>query len=103
MGSVSFIYCNVCGAANQAQATLCFACGHPLAIAVEDTDLPPPSGAPVSGALLAGRYRVLALVGEGGFGAVYKALDVQRNEALVAVKQINLSGLRPRDVIEATE
>src|SRR6266849_1455018 len=103
MGSDPFIYCNMCGAANQAQATLCFACGRPLAIAGEDTTPPSPSGSPVSGALLAGRYRILALVGEGGFGAVYKVLDVQRHEALVALKQINLSGLSPRDVIEATD
>jgi serine/threonine protein kinase len=103
LGSFSFIYCNVCGAANQAQATLCYACGHPLETAVEDTAPPSPAGPPASRPLLAGRYRLIALVGEGGFGAVYKALDVQRDGALVALKQINLSGLRPRDVIEATE
>src|SRR6266851_246617 len=103
MTSSSFIYCSVCGAANQAQATLCFACGHPLETAVEDTAPPSPAGPPVSRSLLARRYRIIALVGEGGFGAVYKAVDMQRNEALVALKQINLSGLRPRDVIEATE
>jgi len=103
MGSVSFIYCDMCGAANQAQATLCFACGHPLAASIEDTVLPSPAEPPVSRPLLAGRYRLLALAGEGGFGAVYKAEDVQRDKALVALKQIHLSGLRPRDVIEATE
>jgi len=103
MRSFSFIYCSVCGAANQAQATLCFACGHSLETPVEDMAPPSTAGPPVFRPLLAGRYRIIALVGEGGFGAVYKAVDMQHDEALVALKQINLSGLRPRDVIEATE
>ncbi len=103
MSSSSFVYCSVCGAANQPQATQCFACSQSLEVSVENTVLPSPAGPLVAPALLAERYRILDIVGKGGFGAVYKAVDMQRRGSLVAIKEINLRGLRPQEMIEATD
>jgi eukaryotic-like serine/threonine-protein kinase len=55
------------------------------------------------GVLLHNRYRVINQIGTGGFGVVYKAVDTQHTDRLVAIKAINLSGLRPQAVIEATD
>ncbi|GAC1565384.1 MAG: hypothetical protein NVS3B14_02890 [Ktedonobacteraceae bacterium] len=87
-------FCNTCGAANDRGQTLCFACRQPH---VEHTQ---PAASPD---LFQGRYRLLTQVGLGGFGVVYKALDTQFAERVVAVKQINLRGLTPQKMIEATD
>lgn len=89
------IYCSVCGAANPSGATLCFACRQPLST-VKDEDADEQK-------LLRGRYRLLLPVGTGGFGAVYKALDTWTQERFVAIKQINLKGLSPQQMIDATD
>ncbi len=104
----SLLFCTACGAANQAQAKLCWACSQPLAASTEDS-VPTSSLAPASTTgleapvLLAQRYRIVGIVGKGGYGAVYKAEDTQRNNSLIAIKSINLSLLSSEEIIEATD
>jgi len=48
------------------------------------------------------RYYVIGEVGSGGFGSVYKAKDTRDGDKLVAIKEVNLTGLLSRTRIEAT-
>lgn len=89
-------YCPHCGAANGEMSPHCFSCGLELG---KEAELEPGR----VGELLNGRYRLEAIVGTGGFSIVYRALDTQANQCVVAVKQINLQGRTPEDVIEATD
>src|SRR5207248_10611533 len=86
----SLLYCNNCGAANQEQATYCFSCEEPLHVPVKET-------------LLKQSYRIIGMAGQGGFGAVYKAVDTHCVNHLVAIKEINLRRPSAQEVIEATD
>jgi tRNA A-37 threonylcarbamoyl transferase component Bud32 len=55
------------------------------------------------GSLLAKRYSIIKVVGQGGFGVVYQARDHKQRNKMVAIKQINISKLTPRQIIDATD
>ncbi|HLL78500.1 MAG TPA: serine/threonine-protein kinase [Ktedonobacteraceae bacterium] len=55
------------------------------------------------GAVLNGRYTILDEVGQGGYGTVFKARDMKQKNKVVAIKQIDLSTLSTRRIIEATD
>ncbi len=89
-------FCPTCGAANERINSVCFACGG------EYTDPDAPHGAQVF-PLLRERYQLTTYIGSGGFSEVYRAIDTQSADRVVAVKQINLGGLTAEESIEATD
>lgn len=118
MTSPVSLFCDECGAANGMQAIVCFACNQPLnpsflapTIQAPITPVASMALAPIStstaepllpGTVLARRYRIEEEIGQGGFGIVYKARDINWNRR-VAIKQINLHALNAKEIIEATD
>jgi len=111
---IASFFCDECGAELSTQAPSCAACGHPvdaslLTPSVQATKAPflssqtAAAGTLLRGFLLAQRYRIISLIGQGGFAQVYKAKDTAQRNRLVAIKRISLNGLSAREMIEATD
>ena len=83
-----YMFCEHCGADNKIDASVCFACQQPLNPIPDLTTTPlaKPSDVLKPNMLLKGRYYIIKRIGQGGFGSVYKARDVQVNDKVVAVK-----------------
>ena len=103
-------YCAKCGGKNEPGAQVCFACGASLlaaaaeAVALSAGQPRATLHLPTSTRLIKQRYRIVQRVGEGGFGAVYQAEDVDLGNRLVAVKEMSHSGaLMTQELQEATE
>jgi len=96
----ALLYCDTCGAANPSQAASCFFCGTAMSTPVPF--VMPPAVQMVYGYLLKQRYRILDLIGKGGFGVVYQAADILFGNRLVAIKEMSQSGLNPQELLAAT-
>lgn len=81
------MYCPDCGLQNRDTAKFCTGCG----VTLKEVTI---------GAVLGGRYRVDARLGQGGMGVVYRAWDV-RLECACALKEMNAAGQTPDERAES--
>src|SRR5262249_45387121 len=112
--------CGHCGEINTPEREFCSRCGYSLAGDSVYPTMQSPSndtttvisaatnrritGALLSGNLLGGRYRVVEMIGKGGYGAVYKAKD-ERFQAnrIVAIKEMSDARLNPGEKEKALQ
>jgi len=90
--------CNVCGRRNPADARFCGGCGNQLLVddgAVKQQDM----ADPLVGRVIADRYRIVALLGRGGMGVVYKVEHIHIGK-LMAMKLLHGELARDRNTVK---
>jgi serine/threonine protein kinase len=117
MGQAGVI-CRNCGTVNSPQDQFCSNCGYELAGSNVGSYPQSSTGAPTVGSasgrrstgalaigsLLSGRYQIVQLMGKGGFGAVYKALDERfQGQRMVAIKEMSDAQLNPSEKAKALQ
>jgi eukaryotic-like serine/threonine-protein kinase len=93
MLTTSRCFCSACGTANTTQASVCVSCGS----ALDPSPVLPPDH------MLKEHYRIIAHIGSGGHGEVYKALDTQFADRPVAIKALCKDMLSPVEAAEVSE
>ncbi|GHO53003.1 hypothetical protein [Ktedonobacter robiniae] len=110
------LFCDHCGGGNETTASACQFCQQPLSrLQLDDEESISASSqgagqrmitiVPVvplePGVLFKGRYQIVEVLGEGGYGSTYKAEDAKLKGMAVAIKMIDLAGLSPSQTHDA--
>lgn len=95
-------YCPQCDRVYPSDARICTYCGVMLHAFSRRPPHILPTGKLETGFILKLRYHIIHRVGKGGFSAVYKAVDTQFNNRIVAIKEMSLHKFSPDETFEAS-